>query len=287
MGTHAPKIAVIGGGTGSFTLLQELKEFTTNIDAIVNMSDDGGSTGILRDELGVLPPGDIRQCLVALSDTPEVRELFSYRFGEGTLAGQSLGNVILSGLELHYGSFDRAIKVASDILHIVGKVIPITLDNHTLVMRDGDEVIKGEYLIGHRALNHRDVRIELESFGKSKAKKIVVSNLVTKPGQTTDWHVVDYVDEFEKYLGKDAIDYVIYNSEPPSPELLGRYAEEGEFPVSTSPDRFKGLRAKQIGTDLVAKEMKTQDKNDTLIKRTLIRHDANKVSRELMKLFYE
>ena len=74
---NSPKIVVIGGGTGSFTILNDLKKFTPNITAIVNMSDDGGSSGVLRDELGVLPPGDIRQCLVALSDSPEVRNLFN------------------------------------------------------------------------------------------------------------------------------------------------------------------------------------------------------------------
>lgn len=76
------KIAVIGGGTGSFTLLSALKNHTSQIAALVNMADDGGSTGVLRDELGVLPPGDVRQCLVALSDSPKVRDLFNYRFDE-------------------------------------------------------------------------------------------------------------------------------------------------------------------------------------------------------------
>ena len=78
------KITVIGGGTGSFTLLSALKDHTRQLAAVVNMVDDGGSTGVLRDELGVLPPGDVRQCLVALSDSPKIRDLFSYRFDEGT-----------------------------------------------------------------------------------------------------------------------------------------------------------------------------------------------------------
>ena len=78
------KIAVIGGGTGSFTLLSALKNHTKQLAAVVNMVDDGGSTGVLRDELGALPPGDIRQCLVALSDSPKIRDLFSYRFEDGT-----------------------------------------------------------------------------------------------------------------------------------------------------------------------------------------------------------
>src|SRR6267378_2661186 len=88
----APKVVVIGGGTGSFTVLSSLKQYTTNLTALVNMADDGGSTGQLRDELGVLPPGDVRQCLVALSSSPDrLRELFSYRFEDGALSGHSFG----------------------------------------------------------------------------------------------------------------------------------------------------------------------------------------------------
>ena len=90
---HAPalKIVVIGGGTGSFVMLSGFKKLTPRLTAIVNMCDDGGSTGVLRDELGVLPPGDARQCLVGLSESPEVRDLFSYRFGEGGLGGAFTG----------------------------------------------------------------------------------------------------------------------------------------------------------------------------------------------------
>lgn len=158
----APKIVVLGGGTGSFTLLQALKKLTPHITAVVNMSDDGGSTGTLRDELGVLPPGDIRQCLVALSSSPEIRNLFSYRFSEGRFEGQSLGNIILSGLELQHGSFAEAVRVAGDILRITGQVVPVTLDKHDLVMRDGDEIIRGESVINNRPIIHTDATVYLE-----------------------------------------------------------------------------------------------------------------------------
>src|SRR5437016_557834 len=91
-------IVVIGGGTGGFTLLSALKEYAKNITALVNMADDGGSTGQLRDELGVLPPGDVRKSLVALSESPKVRDLFNYRFEEGTLQGHTFGNLFLTAL---------------------------------------------------------------------------------------------------------------------------------------------------------------------------------------------
>lgn len=92
--TNGPKIVVIGGGTGSFTLLSGLRHYAKDITALVNMADDGGSTGQLRDELGVLPPGDVRQCLVALSNSPKVRDLFTYRFEGGSFKGHAFGNIL-------------------------------------------------------------------------------------------------------------------------------------------------------------------------------------------------
>ena len=93
-------IVIIGGGTGTFTLLSGLRKYPTNNSVIVSTADDGGSTGRLRKELGVIPPGDIRQCLVGLSYTdPILRELFSYRFEEGSLKGHALGNIIIASLE--------------------------------------------------------------------------------------------------------------------------------------------------------------------------------------------
>lgn len=139
------KIAVIGGGTGSFTLLTALKNHTENIAALVNMADDGGSTGILRDEHGVLPPGDVRQCLVALSRTPEIRDLFNYRFEEGGMKGHAFGNILLTALEKMTGNFAQGVELASEILDIVGVVEPITLTNVTLAMKTKEgKTVRGE-----------------------------------------------------------------------------------------------------------------------------------------------
>lgn len=147
------KIAVLGGGTGSFTLLTALKNHTSQIAALVNMVDDGGSTGVLRDELGVLPPGDVRQCLVALSTTPKLRDLFSYRFEEGTFGGHSFGNILLTALEKATGSFSEAVETASEVLRIKGTVVPVTLDDVRLHMEwpgtsltlHGERVIDAEH----------------------------------------------------------------------------------------------------------------------------------------------
>lgn len=144
------KIAVIGGGTGSFTVLTGLKNYTRKIAALVNMADDGGSTGKLRDELGALPPGDIRQCLVALARTPEMRDLFNYRFESGSLEGHAFGNLFLSALEKMTGDFGRGVELASEVLNISGVVEPITLSNVQLVMTKHDgQRVQGEFKIGH------------------------------------------------------------------------------------------------------------------------------------------
>lgn len=147
---HDPKIVVIGGGTGSFTLLSGLKHYTRNITSIVTMADDGGSTGVLRDELGVLPPGDARQCLIALSNYPELRELFTYRFSEGGLDGHSFGNLFISALEKITHSFEDALTVAGKVLGINGRVLPMTLDQTTLVLKEKDGYeVRGEHKISN------------------------------------------------------------------------------------------------------------------------------------------
>lgn len=160
----SPKLVVIGGGTGSFTLLSSLKEYVKDITALVNVADDGGSTGVLRDELGVLPPGDVRQCLVALSESSELRDLFMYRFNEGSLKGHSFGNLFLSAVEKMTDSFSDGIDLASKLLRIQGKVLPITTENTQLVMTNAEgKVTKGEYKIGNMDFGkHRRPDISLE-----------------------------------------------------------------------------------------------------------------------------
>lgn len=143
-----PKIAVIGGGTGLSTMLRGLKSYTHNITAIVTVGDDGGSSGRLRAELGVLPPGDIRNCITALADEEKVvTDLFRYRFesGEG-LEGHNFGNLFLTALySMTNGDFMEAVRVAGKVLNIKGRVLPATLEGVQLIgeMEDG-KIIKGE-----------------------------------------------------------------------------------------------------------------------------------------------
>lgn len=155
-------VVTIGGGTGSFTLLSGLKKYPVNISAIVSMADDGGSTGVLRDELGVLPPGDVRQCLVALSESSEeLRELMSYRFEKGVFKGHSFGNLFLSALEKINGSFSKGVEEAIKILNAKGEVIPVTNEDMRLFIElKNGKLIKGE--------NELDCNREIESSGIKK-----------------------------------------------------------------------------------------------------------------------
>ena len=150
MSQTRPKVVVIGGGTGSFTLLSALKQHDVDLTALVNMADNGGSSGLLRDELGVLPPGDIRQCLVALSTAPEeLRELFNYRFPEGTFGGHSFGNLFISAVESMTSNFNDAVRIAGDVLRIQGQVLPMTTTDCNLVLTIGKKKIIGEYKIAY------------------------------------------------------------------------------------------------------------------------------------------
>jgi uncharacterized cofD-like protein len=143
------KVVTIGGGTGTFVVLQGLKDKNVHLSSIVAMTDSGGSTGRLRDQLGVLPPGDLRQALVALSDMPEMwRKLFTYRFSGGDLEGHNFGNLFLTALEKITGSIEGAVDEASKLLDVKGQVIPITYSDCVLGAKYADgSIIEGEAII--------------------------------------------------------------------------------------------------------------------------------------------
>ncbi len=156
-----PKIVVVGGGTGLSTMLRGLKKYTDNITAIVTVADDGGGSGALRDDLGMLPPGDIRNCILALAETePLMERLLRYRFSEGSLSGQSFGNLFLAAMNGICGNFEKAVKNVSDVLKVRGTVLPVTLEDVHINARlcDGS-VIEGECNIPN-GLKLGDKRIE-------------------------------------------------------------------------------------------------------------------------------
>lgn len=322
------KIVTIGGGSGSFMVLTGLKKYPVDLSAVVNMADDGGSSGILRDELGVLPPGDVRQCLVALSKSSQVlRELFNYRYSNGGLSGHNFGNLFLSTLEKVSGGFDRAVEEAGRILNISGRVLPVTLKSTRLaaVLKNGKKIIGENKIYGNSSdlinlkklylepsvsvnpeivsiirqadkiiINPGDLYSSLipnflvkglgRAIAKSKAKVIYVSNLMTKSGQTDRFTLIDYVKTIEKYLGRGAIDYVIYNKEKPDEKILKKYRRQGENLVTIG-DLSELPKVKLLSYNLLSHKIYQSKKNDVLYNlRSLIRHDSNKLAKIIYNL---
>jgi hypothetical protein len=293
--------------------------------------DDGGSTGQLRDELGVLPAGDVRQCLVALSTSPKVRDLFNYRFDEGSMKGHAFGNLFMAALEKMTGNFTEAVKVAGEVLNIRGRVEPITFDNITLVTRLADgTVVRGQHEaesliipVGERpwldleptarinpqarqAILSADLVViapgllygslapallvsgVTRALAETKAKKVYVCNLVNKPGQTDEFTVADYASEIERFAGVK-LDHVLYNDHRPSQELIDRYAKDGELLVEWNKEELKKKHFYASGKRLIADEVweNTNAASDPLAaQRSLIRHDADRVARELMRIYF-
>ncbi len=163
---RGPKIVAIGGGTGLSTLLRGIKEHTSNLTAIVTVADDGGSSGRLRREMGILPPGDFRNCLVAMADAePLVTRLFQYRFGQGSdLEGHSFGNLFIVAMSGVTGSFERAVYESSRVLAVRGRILPSTLVNVSLSARMEDEtVVHGESSITERGGRIRKLELVPEN----------------------------------------------------------------------------------------------------------------------------
>ncbi len=318
---RGPKVVAIGGGTGLSVLLRGLKKYTSNITAIVTVADDGGGSGILREDLGMLPPGDIRSCILALANTePTMEKLLQFRFKEGMLKGQSFGNLFLAAMNEIYGSFEVAIKETSNVLAVTGKVLPMTLENVTLyaVLENG-HVIKGESKIPlkNKELGSRIDYIYMEPkisypldeaitaieeadvialgpgslytsvipnllvnnmVGKihnARAPKVYISNVMTQPGETDGYTVLDHVNAILKHSQEDFLDYVIANIEEIPEETLRKYIFDGSEPVVVGDSDEDILEKKGIK---LIKENLVDIKND------YIRHDSMKLSQILMDI---
>ena len=182
------KIVGIGGGTGLSTLLRSLRTKPVDLYAIITVADNGGSSGRLRKEYGILPPGDFRNCLVALSDAePLLKELFQYRFeSTSALNGHSFGNLFIMAMEKITGSFDEAIKESSKVLNVTGQLIPSTLDQVNLVaeLKDG-KIVEGENEITNSNSSIIDIKLKPSDPKPSiKALKAIQSSdaIVIGPG---------------------------------------------------------------------------------------------------------
>lgn len=310
------KIVCIGGGTGLFSILSGLKEYATsrkNITAIVTTMDSGGSSGILRTQYGMLPPGDIRNCMVALSEeTQDIAKLFQYRF-DSNLEKHNFGNLLLTALNEITGSFPEAIKVASRILRIKGRVIPVSLKENTLMAKlKNGEILESESIIDTtknkeieklylkkkgkanvsaiNAINDadlivfgpgdlytsilpnllfKDIRIAIKN--NKKAKKVLISSVMSKPGETDNFCVSDFKLEVEKYLESN-LTHIIANSHIPTSTTLVNYRNEDKHPIPldlNNLNEIKVIKGNFIDEDL------------------LVRHSPKKLAKTILLLTFE
>ena len=318
------KVVVIGGGTGSFVLLSGLKQYPVDLTAIVPVTDDGGSTGRLRDEFGFLPVGDIRQCLAALApENGQLRKLLLYRFDKGKgLKGHNLGNLLLTALEDMVGTEPAAVIQAAKLFRLKGKVFPISKKLVKLVAKysTGKTIVSEHKIETHKlapdetitqmstqllaqinnraaeAIKQADLIIfapgdlynsiianliikgTKSAIKSSSAKLVYVVNLMTLNSQTHGFTASDHVKEIEKYAGK-SVDHVVINSQTISPAIKKTYEKFAEYPVKDD----IGPNSRLIRQPLLAKSAYQKPKSD-ILKRSLLRHDPNKLAKALIKL---
>lgn len=285
-------VVVIGGGTGLSVLLRGLKHKYKNITAIVTVADDGGGSGVLREDLGMLPPGDIRSCIIALANTePTMEKLLQYRFDEGRLKGQSFGNLFIAAMDGISKNFEYAIKKISDILAVTGRVLPVSNEDvHLVAQLENGQVIKGESNIPKQVIksgskikkityNKEDVRSVTEvplaimeadiiligpgslytsiipsliiedvslALKKTKGKIAFVTNLMTQPGETTDYLIKDHVEAAVDHIGENVFDYVISNDGFINQDDRERYNKEGSKFLTITEEDSEYFKKKNI-----------------------------------------
>lgn len=315
------KIVVIGGGTGLSILLRGLKKYLYNITAIVTVADDGGGSGVLREDLGMLPPGDVRSCLLALANTePAMEKLLQFRFSEGNLKGQSLGNLFIAAMDSIYGSFERAIKEISNVLSITGQVLPMTLESVQLCAElENGAIIKGESIIPResrkngskiksmfinpsisyplndtlKAIDDADIIVlgpgslytsvipnllvndMVQKIYNAKAPKVYICNVMTQPGETDGFGVLDHVQGIIDHSRENFLDYVIVNTEVIANDVLDKYNMDNAsqvLPKSEDEDILQQMGIKLIKDNLID------------IKHEYIRHDNMHLSKIILDI---
>lgn len=318
-----PSVVCIGGGTGLSSLLRGLKGVTRNITAIVTVSDDGGGSGILRDELGMPPPGDIRSCMQALSNAePTIRQLMDYRFDCecGSLSGQSFGNLFLAAINGISESFDKAVMKMGEVLSITGRVLPVTIEDvHLWAHFEDGSMVVGESKIA-AAKNERHSRIKrvelapadakvlpeclsaiddadiivfgpgslytsiipnlliggiAEAVINSDAVRLYVSNIMTQPGETDGYSVSDHIRELFDHGDGKLFDYCLSSADTVPPGVLKRYVDDGAEPVL-----YDVRHVAELGVEMLRAPVTAFDDD-------FVRHDPNKLAREIMRVFHE
>lgn len=291
-----PKVVIIGGGKGLSNILSGLKEYTSNITSIVSTFDDGGSTGRLMEEMDILPPGDIRRSIIALSSSePSMEKLLGYRF-DGKIENHSLGNLIIAAMTEIMSGFAPAVQKLSSIFNVKGKILPVSLDKCKLCAGlENGEIVVGEDNIRPRVLeaNSRIKQIFLKdgiatptsgvidaikeadaiilgpgslytsvicnllvedvskTIVQSKAKKIMIANLMNEPGETLGYTLAKHVNEVERYLGKHVLDYVIANNGEITEDMIFDFNQGKSTPVAIDLENIQNRTISVIEEDLV------------------------------------
>ncbi len=319
---HLPSVVVLGGGTGTFMMLQALKRLPVRLTAVLTMVDDGGSNRVLRDQFGLLPTSGISQCIVALSeDATVLRELFNYRFHQGDgLSGMRFGNLFMAAVTDIVGSQKKAIEETQKLLRVNGNIFPISFDDVRLVAEyENGLILTGEHEIdepkhgggvhivrmrtepeavldeeAQQALLSADyilmgpgdfftntianfvVKGVKETLLQSQAKKIFVTNLMTKYSETHEYTLRTFLDEIGKYYDPNGLDYVVINSNLEYPtDALEKYKQQNSVPVQDDVDGDTYNGATLLRADLVSTETYTKAKGDAL-NRSILRHSPKK-----------
>lgn len=313
--SRKPEVVVIGGGTGLPVILRGLKKYPINITAIVTVADDGGSSGRLREELHIPPPGDIRNVMAALSNVePLFEEVFQHRFQTSNeLSGHSLGNLMIAALASITGNFAQAIQEMCKVLNVSGKVLPAADQSVVLhaEMTDGS-IITGESNISQsrskikqvfltpdtikplpetvKAIRNADMIVlspgslytsilpnllvpELgEEVCKARAKKVLISNIMTQPGETDHFTASDHLQVIYDHMECSFIHTAIVNSQQIPRDIQRRYLKKGAKPVVFDKDRLRSMRVNIVNDEIIKYDKK------------LIRHDTDKVAKILYNI---
>lgn len=318
------KIVVFGGGTGLSILLRGLKHYTKDISAVVTVADNGGGSGVLREDLGMLPPGDMRNCIIALADIePTMIKLMQHRFKDGYLNGQSFGNLFIAAMYEIFGDYEHALKEIGSIFRLSGKVLPMTLqDTQLKAYLNNGECIVGEKDIPEFATKSNsqidrvslvpDICMSLEETARdikeadiiiigpgslytsvmpnllvksipdmitnSKATVFYVCNLMTQPGETDNYNVLDHVNAIIKHSNRHIIDYVIANDERIPEEQIENYKYKGASQVIIDKEQIKALEEMNI---------RVISSNFIEIRKNYIRHNSGKIGQLLLNYINE
>ncbi|MFQ6015530.1 MAG: uridine diphosphate-N-acetylglucosamine-binding protein YvcK [Anaerolineae bacterium] len=318
-GQRGPKVVAIGGGTGLSTLLRGLKEHTSNIVAIVTVADDGGSSGRLRRELGVLPPGDFRNCIAALSNAESLTtELFQYRFGEGMgLNGHSFGNLFIAAMAGVTGNFERAILESSRVLAVQGRILPSTLQNVTLCADLREEIgevegsrlrrVQGESKIPKSGMPIERVFLEPENVGAypESVKALLEADLIVAgPGSlytsvlpnllvpginqalrrssALKIYVCNVATQLGETDGFSVRDHV---------RAIEEHVEPGMFPYVMVNNNMSPQLPPDWTIELIRPDLESNGEHE-IVSADVIdqvnpwRHDASKLARSLMQFYY-